>query len=75
MIAGYKGIGPEQGKCIKAENALAYAMERCGIRLSAMPADQRDHDEFCQTFLEWFYSGNWMPVEDNEQEAVNPWAS
>mgnify|MGYP000870726140 CR=1 FL=1 len=72
MIAGYKGIGPEQGKYIKAENALAYAMERCGIQLSAAPGNPADEDEFLQMFLEWFYSGNWIPVENDEREAADP---
>lgn len=30
-IIGYRGVGPERGKYIETEDALAYAMERCGI--------------------------------------------
>lgn len=76
MIIEYQGIGPESGRVVPAENALSYAMERCGIRPSAAPVNPADRDEFQQMFLEWFYSGNWVPVKQGEeQEAADPWAS
>lgn len=74
MITAYKGVGPEHGRRIPAERALAYAMERCGIRPSAAPADQREKDDFAHMLIEWYFSGNWIPVEQAEEEA-DPWAS
>jgi hypothetical protein len=69
-IIGYRGVGPEREKYIEAEDALAYAMERCGIRFSGERADTKE--DFKKDFVEWFYSGNWIPVEQNdEREAAD----
>ena len=76
MITAYKGIGPERGRTVPVSDALSYAMERCGVRPSAAPADPRDRDEFNLMLVDWFYSGNWIPVEQgDEQEAADSWAS
>ncbi len=64
IVAGYEGIGPESGKYVDADDALSYAMIRCGITWD-VPIDGFDpdvRDEFEQAFMEWFYSGNWVPV-------------
>ena len=56
MITGYKGSGPKNGRYVSAEDAPAYATERCGIRLSGLPGDTRE-----ESFLmleEWFFSGD-----------------
>jgi hypothetical protein len=74
MVTGYEGIGPEKGKYVSSESALAYAMERCGIKFSELPGDSRK--EFRCALVEWFYSGNWIPVEqDEKQEVADRWAS
>jgi len=68
IVAGYEGIGPESGKHVDADDALNYAMIRCGITWDA-PIDgfKPDvRDEFEQAFMEWFYSGNWVPVITKE---------
>ncbi len=68
-IAGYRGIGLERGKYVEAEDALKYAMERCGIKFSGLPGDSRK--EFRCALVEWFFSGNWIPVEQSDgQEAM-----
>lgn len=56
-IAGYSGTGPNVGVFVAADDALDFAMERCGVRL----VDRRapDYDEFLEMFTEWFFSGNW----------------
>lgn len=69
MIVGYKGIGPESGRYVSAEDAPAYAMERCGIRLSGPPGDTRE--EFLLMLEEWFFSGDWVPVKQDEE--ASPW--
>lgn len=71
MIVGYKGIGPESGRYVSAEDAPAYAMERCGIRLSGLPGDTQE--EFMLMLEEWFFSGDWIP--DKQGEEADSWAS
>lgn len=71
MITGYKGIGPESGRYVSAEDAPAYAMERCGIQLSELPGDTQE--EFLLMLEEWFFSGNWIPDEQDEESS--PWVS
>ncbi len=69
-IVAYRGVGPERGKYIEAEDALDYAMERCGIRPSAAPADMQDRDEFNRMLVEWYFSGNWLPMEQEDGQEV-----
>ncbi|MDU6348424.1 MAG: hypothetical protein E6593_16965 [Clostridium sp.] len=71
MISGYKGIGPESGRYVSAEDAPAYAMERCGVRLSGLPGDTQE--EFLLMLEEWFFSGDWVP--DKQGEEADSWAS
>lgn len=52
---GWIGIGPEEGTFIPDENALQYAKER-------LEWDQ----ELQKDFVEWFYSGNYIRVEQEE---------
>lgn len=76
MIIAYKGIGPERGRRIPMEHALAYAMERCGIKPSTAPANSQDRDEFNRMLVEWYFSGSWIPVEqDDGREAETTCAS
>jgi hypothetical protein len=63
----YRGIGPESGRYISPDNALPYAMKRCGICFSSLPGDFRE--EFTAALVEWFYSGDWLPVDTDEEAA------
>lgn len=63
----YRGIGPEAGKYIQPGNALPYAMERCGICFATLPGDCRE--EFSEALVNWFYSGDWLPVDTDEEAA------
>ena len=66
-IKGYEGIGPENGKFVRAEDALIYASERCGIRKIDVTAP--DAAEFMEMLVEWFFSGNWVTVcEDGDND-------
>lgn len=58
QVAGYEGIGIEHGNFVPAESAYQYALER-------MQADE----EVKQEFVDWFYSGNWCEVTEEEQKA------
>lgn len=53
---GYRGIGPELGICVKAEDAFSYAFSRC--------LNGPDKEEFREMLVEWFYSGNWIKEEE-----------
>lgn len=53
----YKGIFKEIGINVSEENAFNYAMHRI------LKGTEEDKAEF----VEWFYSGNWIK-ENNEEE-------
>lgn len=57
VLLGYKGIGPEEGKYVKAEDALEYAMWRglCGT-----VEDRNEFSEDMHTAAMNMYTGNWM---------------
>ena len=63
----YVGILTNRGKLLETDaDALAYAFDACGIE----PADDwyTVDEEFRQMFLEWFFSGDWICCDD-EQDA------
>lgn len=55
----YKGIGPERGNEVDADDAYEYALDRC--------LNGPDQEEFRAMLVEWFYSGNWRYVNDAEE--------
>jgi len=61
----YKGMTgtPEEGKIIMQDEALNYACERCGIKLTKLGYD-KDSKEFRKAFVEWFFSGNFIEVKE-----------
>lgn len=67
-LKGYEGFATEKGKFVRTEDALAYATERCGIR--SIDTTAPDAAEFMEMLVEWFYSGNWVRVyeEDDDDE-------
>ncbi|CAB1240004.1 protein of unknown function [Ruminococcaceae bacterium BL-4] len=62
-IVAYKGIGPEKGKTVSADDALPYAMLRCGITFVYSENIGDCRQEFMKTLVDWFYSGNWLPYK------------
>lgn len=54
-IKGYAGLGEDLGTFVPEEDAYRYAMER--VQWS---------EEFQKEFVEWFYSGDWVPEEREE---------
>ena len=69
------GIGPEQGKKVKDEDAFMYAMERCTTDYAEEFLNEfifysiRKPSElqvFREDVVEWFYSGNWIFKESEE---------
>ena len=65
-IRGYEGFGPEKGKFVCAENALCYASEQCGITLTN--PDAPDAENFKEMLVEWFFSGNWVAVYEEDDD-------
>lgn len=55
---GYMGVGPEQGVYVKADEAYSYALDRC--------LNGSEKEEFKEMLVEWFYSGNWVPEEEED---------
>ena len=73
---GYKGIGPEAGRCIPDYEAFGSACDRC---LTGTDEEQRGFmelahacqslDEFAREVVDWYYSGNWIRDEKPEKNA------
>lgn len=73
----YVGIGPESGKRVKEEDAFMYAMERVttveddaqdfcnnftGVKYGKSTPEELK--EFRDDLVKWFYSGNWIEIEE-----------
>lgn len=53
----YKGIFTERGTDIPEKQCLEYALSRV-----------KNNNEDKKDFIEWFYSGNWIKIEDGDDE-------
>lgn len=58
-IVGYRGICSNRGVYVPVEDAFAYAMEH-------LPAES---EEDKRGFIEWFFSGDFLPVREGDLEA------
>lgn len=56
-IRGYAGLGDDLGTFVPEEEAFQYAMQR--VQWS---------DYWRKEFVDWFYSGDWVPEEREEDE-------
>lgn len=67
-IAGYSGTGPNTGIFVAADDALDFAMERCGVRM----VDRRapEYEEFLEMFEEWFFSSWVKEVAADDQRTA-----
>ena len=65
-VVGYKGFGPNRGKFIDADVALEYVLAQCG--LSVVDSDAPDAEEAMEALEEWFFSDNWSPVYEDEED-------
>lgn len=52
----------ETGEIIESSEQLAYALKRCGIKVC--DTDAPDYIVFIREFLEYFYSGNYVEIDD-----------
>ena len=56
-IKGYMGILCNHGISVDSEEALAAALEYCGV---APRGDRPLDPAFAEMVVEWAFSGNWM---------------
>lgn len=59
----YQGIQSEEGKIVREEDALSYALERCLL------GSEKDREEFGAALVEWFYSDNWIKKKEEKDYA------
>lgn len=66
--AGYRGIGPNIGKFVPADEALEYALEQCGVSLILVDKDAPKAEEFLHMVEEWYFDGGWTFEEGEKQQ-------
>ena len=57
----YTGIGPEEGQHVDDNHAYGYALRRC------LFGSEEDQAEFKEMLVDWFYSGNWLREETQDE--------
>lgn len=55
--AGYKGLNENAGIFISADDALDFALERCGLAVANQDAPELENA--LAALEEWFFSGGW----------------
>ena len=67
----YTGIAAETGKTVHDEDAFSYACDRCRTgtieeqeTFLEIAKHAEDMEDFVETLVEWFYSGNWIYKEN-----------
>ena len=63
-ILGYKGLNENAGIFIDADDALDFALERCGLAVANQDAPELENA--LVALEEWFFSDNWE-VDDGEE--------
>ena len=63
-LKGWQGIGPNAGIFIAAEDGFPYIRDRVGITLFDHAAPEAT--EFKEMLVEWYFSGNWIEVYEEE---------
>lgn len=57
-----------QGVTVSDEDALAYALEQCGVRQITGDKGNPQFGELLDAIKEWFFSGNFCHYEDDDPE-------
>ena len=63
---GWKGICSNVGKFVPTEDGLAYVFDQVGIL--AFNHDAPDASEFGPMLIEWYFSGNWIEVYEEDED-------
>jgi hypothetical protein len=64
-LKGWRGIGPNSGKYVAAEDGFSYVRDRVGITLFDHVAPEAD--DFKEMLIEWYFSGNWIEVYKEDE--------
>ncbi len=62
-LKGWKGIGPERGKFIPAEDGLDHILTEFGI--TGLDESVPLYGELKELLIDWYYSGNWIEVYED----------
>ena len=57
---GWRGIGPNAGQYVTAEDGFGYVCTQVGIE--AFDDTAIEAEDFKEMLIEWFFSGNWIEV-------------
>ena len=67
----YTGIAAETGNTVHDEDTFSYACERCRTgsieekeTFLEISRNAESMEDFAETLVEWFYSGNWVYEEE-----------
>lgn len=61
-LIGWRGVGPNAGKFVPAEDGFEYVCHHFGIEEFDRTA--LDAEEFKEMVVEWYFSGNWVEVHE-----------
>ena len=59
-LIGWRGIGPNLGEYIAAEDGFSFICQQAGIE--GFDETAPEAEEFIAMLIEWFFSGNWIEV-------------
>lgn len=63
-LIGWKGICSNEGKFVPADEEFTYICEQVGIM--AFDYDAPEAEEFVASTVEWYFSGNWIEVYEED---------
>ena len=62
-LKGYKGIGTEKGKYVSVEDAKEHVLKECGLHVLESTYLS---EEAMDALVEWYFSGEWLEVREDE---------
>ena len=63
-LKGWEGISTNRGKFVEVDEAFHYICKQVGI--AAFYNTAPEAAEFKEMLIEWYFSGNWVEVYDDE---------
>lgn len=63
-LKGWKGICSNAGKFVAVDDGLEYVFDQIGIL--AFNHDAPDAKMFLEDLVEWYFSGNWIEVREED---------
>lgn len=65
QLRGWRGIGPNQGRFVHADEAFDHVTHEVGILDFHETAPLAD--EFRHMLIDWYFSGDWVGVWEDEE--------